>query len=89
MSIDVFRGAFTDTVKAMPRISSKHQVTVPVAALAEAGLRAGDRVVVEVVGDGELRVRRAALAFEDAFGALTGAYPAGYLARLDAEERER
>jgi hypothetical protein len=42
----------------MPRISSKNQVTIPVAALAEAGLRAG-------------------------------AYPAGYLERLDAEDAER
>ena len=73
----------------MPRISAKNQVTVPVTALAEAGLHAGDRVVVEPVGDGELRVRRVALTFDDAFGALTGTYPPGYLERLDAEERAR
>ncbi len=73
----------------MPRISSKNQVTVPVAALTEAGLRSGDRVIVEPVGDGQLRVRRAALDFESAFGSLTGMYPPGYLERLDAEERER
>jgi bifunctional DNA-binding transcriptional regulator/antitoxin component of YhaV-PrlF toxin-antitoxin module len=73
----------------VPRISSKNQVTLPVAALAEAGLNRGDRVVVEPVGDGELRVRRAALTFETAFGALSGTYPEGYLERLDAEERER
>lgn len=82
-------GAFTGRVKDVPRISSKNQLTVPVAALAEAGLQAGDRVVVEPVGDGELRVRRAAVAFEDAFGSLTGTYPEDYLARLDAEERSR
>jgi hypothetical protein len=46
-------------------------------------------VVIEPVGDGELRIRRAAVTFDSAFGALTGAYPAGYLDRLDAEERER
>lgn len=73
----------------MPKISTKNQVTVPVSALHEAGLRAGDAVVVEPVGDGELRVRRSALSFESAFGALSGSYPAGYLAQLDAEERER
>jgi bifunctional DNA-binding transcriptional regulator/antitoxin component of YhaV-PrlF toxin-antitoxin module len=89
MGFTLPRAAFTDTVKAMPRISSKNQVTVPVSALAEAGLHAGDRVIVEPVGDGELRVRRAELAFDDAFGALTGTYPAGYLARLDEEERRR
>jgi hypothetical protein len=57
--------------------------------LAEAGLRSGDRVVVEPVGDGELRIRRAAVTFDSAFGALTGVFPPGYLARLDAEESER
>jgi bifunctional DNA-binding transcriptional regulator/antitoxin component of YhaV-PrlF toxin-antitoxin module len=73
----------------MPRISSKNQVTVPVSALAESGLRSGDRVVVEPVGDGELRIRRTALTFESALGALTGTYPEGYLERLDAEDRVR
>lgn len=42
---------------------------------ARGGLHAGEAVTVEPAGDGELRVRRAALAFDDAFGALTGAYP--------------
>jgi antitoxin component of MazEF toxin-antitoxin module len=64
-------------------------MTIPVSALAEAGLRAGDGVVIEPVGDGELRVRRDALTCDSAFGALTGAYPEGYLAQLDREERER
>ncbi len=62
---------------------------MPVAALTEARLRAGERVVVEPVGDGELRIRRASVTFDGAFGALTGAYPDGYLERLDAEDRER
>jgi hypothetical protein len=52
-------------------------------------LRAGDEVVVEPLEGGELRVRRGELTFENAFGALTGAYPAGYLERLDAEDAER
>ena len=73
----------------MPRISSKNQVTLPVAALDEAGLRRGDEVVVEPLGDGELRVRRAAVTFDSAFGTLTGTYPPGYLERLDAEDEER
>lgn len=73
----------------MARISTKNQVTVPVAALSEAGLRSGDRVVIEPVGDGELRIRRAALTLDSAFGALTGVYPPGFLERLDAEDRER
>lgn len=73
----------------MPWISTKNQVTIPVAALEEAGLHAGDQVIVEALEDGELRVRRGTVAFDDAFGALTGAYPAGYLERLDAEDEQR
>jgi AbrB family looped-hinge helix DNA binding protein len=70
----------------MARISSKNQVTIPVAALEEVGLHAGEQVTIEPAGDGELRVRRATATFEDAFGALTGTYPAGYLDQLDAQD---
>jgi antitoxin component of MazEF toxin-antitoxin module len=73
----------------MPRISAKNQVTIPVSALEEAGLRRGEQVRVEPAGDGELRVRRAAVAFDDAFGTLTGAFPPGYLEQLDAEDEQR
>jgi bifunctional DNA-binding transcriptional regulator/antitoxin component of YhaV-PrlF toxin-antitoxin module len=73
----------------MPRISSKNQITIPVAALEEAGLHTGDEVVVEALEQGELRIRRGGASFEGAFGALTGTYPPGYLEQLDAEDRER
>lgn len=73
----------------MPRISTKHQVTVPVTTLEEAGLRAGDQVVIEALGEGEVRIRRGALTFEGAFGALTGTYPPGYLEQLDAQDEQR
>lgn len=73
----------------MPKISAKNQVTIPVAALEEVGLHAGERVTVEPAGEGELRIRRAALSFDDAFGVLTGTYPPGYLDQLDAEDAER
>lgn len=73
----------------MPKISAKNQVTIPVAALEEAGLHAGDQVVVEALEEGELRVRRGELSFERAFGALTGLYPPDYLERLDEEDAER
>ena len=73
----------------MAKICAKNQVTIPVAALQEAGLHTVEAVTVEPAGDGELRVRRAALAFDDAFGALTGAYPPAYLDQLDVEETER
>jgi bifunctional DNA-binding transcriptional regulator/antitoxin component of YhaV-PrlF toxin-antitoxin module len=73
----------------MPRISTKHQVTLPVTTLEEAGLRAGDQVVIEALGEGEVRIRRDALTFESAFGALTGTYPPGYLEQLDAQDEQR
>jgi bifunctional DNA-binding transcriptional regulator/antitoxin component of YhaV-PrlF toxin-antitoxin module len=73
----------------MPRISTKNQITIPVAALKEAGLDVGDQVIVEALEEGELRVRRGAITFESAFGALTGTYPPGYLERLDAEDERR
>jgi len=73
----------------MARISGKNQVTIPVTALEEAKMHAGDQVSIEALGDGELRVRRGAPTFEEAFGALTGTYPNGYLAQLDAEDDAR
>jgi AbrB family looped-hinge helix DNA binding protein len=73
----------------MTRISSKNQITIPVAALEEVGLRAGEQVTVESAGDGELRIRRATTTFDQAFGALTGSYPDGYLQQLDAEDDVR
>jgi AbrB family looped-hinge helix DNA binding protein len=73
----------------MPRISTKNQVTIPVAALQEAGLHPGDQVLVEALEDGELRIHRGEHSFEDAFGTLTGVYPPGYLEWLDAEDEQR
>jgi AbrB family looped-hinge helix DNA binding protein len=73
----------------MSRISAKNQVTIPVAALEEAGLHAGDRVVIDAADDGEVRIRRGAVTFDSAFGILTGVYPPGYLEQLDAEDEQR
>ena len=73
----------------VPRISAKNQVTIPVDALREAGLHAGDEVIVEALEDDELRIRRGALTFDTAFGTLTGVYPPGHLDRLDAEDEQR
>jgi AbrB family looped-hinge helix DNA binding protein len=73
----------------VPRISTKNQITIPVGALEEVGLHAGEQVTIEPAGDGELRIRRTTATFENAFGALTGAYPTGYLDRLDAEDEQR
>lgn len=73
----------------MAKISAKNQVTIPVAVLEEAGLYAGDQVMVEALEEGELRIRRGELSFERAFGALTGTYPARYLEELDREDTDR
>ena len=75
--------------KGMPKISTKNQVTIPVQALEEAGLHAGDQVLVEALEDGDLRIRRGAASFDKAFGALTGTYPPGYLEQLDTEDEQR
>jgi AbrB family looped-hinge helix DNA binding protein len=73
----------------MPRISSKNQVTIPIAALQETGLHPGDQVLVEALDDGELRIHRGERRFDTAFGVLTGVYPPGYLEQLDTEDNQR
>ncbi len=67
------------------RISSKNQVTLPVAALGGAGLQAGDRVRVEVRGPGELALLREPDPIARFAGSLTGVYGPGYLEELRKE----
>lgn len=74
-------------VKAMPRISSKHQVTLPVESLEAAGLRAGDEVLIEAEGADRIVVHRAAPELSMALGIFDGLYEPGYLERLRSEER--
>jgi bifunctional DNA-binding transcriptional regulator/antitoxin component of YhaV-PrlF toxin-antitoxin module len=66
----------------MPRISSKHQVTLPVKTLRRAGLAAGDEVTVEVEGADRIVVRRALRDADRALGVFDGLYELGYLERL-------
>ncbi len=40
------------------RVSSKHQITIPIGAFSEAGLREGDVVLVEAEGPGRVIVSR-------------------------------
>ncbi|HSW43306.1 MAG TPA: AbrB/MazE/SpoVT family DNA-binding domain-containing protein [Patescibacteria group bacterium] len=68
-------------------VSSKNQVTLPVDALARAGLATGDRLDVEVRGPGELVLRRVDDALERFAGALTGVYRRGELDDLRDEWR--
>jgi bifunctional DNA-binding transcriptional regulator/antitoxin component of YhaV-PrlF toxin-antitoxin module len=68
------------------RLSSKHQATIPVAVLAEAGVRAGEQLQVEALGPGRIVLTRADDSFEDLLGALGDeVYPPGYLEELRGE----
>jgi bifunctional DNA-binding transcriptional regulator/antitoxin component of YhaV-PrlF toxin-antitoxin module len=71
----------------MPRISSKHQVTLPVECLEAAGLRPGDEVVIEAEGVDRILVHRAAPDLASALGVFDGLYEPGHLERLRSEER--
>ncbi len=71
----------------MTRISSKHQVTLPVESLRQAGLNAGDEVAVEADGADRIVVRRVARTTKDGLGVFDGLYEPGYLERLRAGER--
>ncbi|HEY5195860.1 MAG TPA: AbrB/MazE/SpoVT family DNA-binding domain-containing protein [Solirubrobacteraceae bacterium] len=42
----------------MSRVSSKHEVTIPVDVLLQAGLAAGDDVVIRASGNGRIEVER-------------------------------
>ena len=53
------------------RVSTKHQVTLPVDALLRAGIRTGDRLRAEVRGPGELLLIRDVDPVDQFSGALT------------------
>lgn len=71
----------------MPKISSKHQVTLPVESLATAGLKPGDEVTIEAEGPDTIVVRRVRSDIDAALGVFDGLYEPGYLDRLRAGER--
>lgn len=71
----------------MPRISSKHQVTLPVESLRAAGLKPGDQVRIEPEGPDRIVVYRAESDLDSAIGVFDGLYEPGYLDRLRSEER--
>jgi bifunctional DNA-binding transcriptional regulator/antitoxin component of YhaV-PrlF toxin-antitoxin module len=71
----------------MPRISTKHQVTLPVESLEAAGLRPGDEVTIEAEGADRIVVRRAASDLVSALGVFDGLYEPGHLEKLRSEER--
>lgn len=67
------------------KISSKHQITIPMKAMAVAGLRTGDRVRAEAQGPGRVLLVREGDAVQRHAGALTGVYPRGELDQLRDE----
>jgi bifunctional DNA-binding transcriptional regulator/antitoxin component of YhaV-PrlF toxin-antitoxin module len=69
------------------RVSAKNQVTIPVDALARAGLHAGDRLRAEVRGPGEIALVREIDPLSRFSGALTDVYPAGELEEMRREWR--
>ncbi len=71
----------------MARISSKHQVTLPVESLRQAGLDVGDEVAVEADGADRIVVRRVLREAERGLGVFDGLYEPGYLERLRSGER--
>lgn len=71
--------------KGTTRISSKHQITIPVETLEGAGLRPGDRLRAEALGPGEVRFVREPDALAEYRGALTGVYARDELDRLRRE----
>lgn len=71
----------------MPRISRKHQITLPVEVLANTGLAAGDEVTIEADGPDTIVVRRSRRAVEAGFGVFDGLYEPGHLDALRSEER--
>ena len=73
----------------MSKLSSKHQITIPVSVLREAGLAAGDEVVVRANGYGRIEIERADDLIRRYAGSLpAGTYPDGYLDDVRGEWRE-
>lgn len=67
------------------RVSAKHQVTIPVATLRDAGIRTGDTLRAEVRGPGEVVLIRDEDPLDRFAGALTGVYEPGELDELRDE----
>ncbi|HEY7961781.1 MAG TPA: AbrB/MazE/SpoVT family DNA-binding domain-containing protein [Solirubrobacteraceae bacterium] len=69
----------------MARLSSKNQVTLPVAAMRAAGLHAGDEVTVRPLGEGEVLVAARGSRVRRHAGIAKGVYRDGELDRLRDE----
>lgn len=67
------------------KISAKHQITIPIAAVTAAGLRTGDRLRAEAKGRGRVLLVRDDDPVARHAGALTGVYRRGELDELRDE----
>ena len=74
-----------DRPRGTSRVSSKHQVTIPVDALRASGLEVGERLVVRADGPGRVVFERETDPLADFSGALTGVYEPGELDALRDE----
>jgi bifunctional DNA-binding transcriptional regulator/antitoxin component of YhaV-PrlF toxin-antitoxin module len=74
-------------IRRQTRVSSKHQVTIPLDPLQRAGLRTGDRLDVIVDRPGEVRLVRREDPVERFAGTLTDVYEPGRLEQLREEWR--
>jgi bifunctional DNA-binding transcriptional regulator/antitoxin component of YhaV-PrlF toxin-antitoxin module len=66
-------------------VSSKHQITIPVAALRAAGVEAGERLVARADGPGRIVFEREVDVVDELAGCLTGTYEPDELADLRDE----
>jgi bifunctional DNA-binding transcriptional regulator/antitoxin component of YhaV-PrlF toxin-antitoxin module len=71
--------------KGFTRLSAKNQATIPVEVLRAAGVRSGDELKVRVLGPGKIALELERMSIDDFAGALTGAFPPGFLKELREE----
>ncbi|MGI9052702.1 MAG: AbrB/MazE/SpoVT family DNA-binding domain-containing protein [Ilumatobacteraceae bacterium] len=74
-----------DRRRGASRISSKHQVTIPIDAMRAAGLEVGERLVARADGSGRVILERETDLLADYVGALTGTFEPDAVERLRQE----